>query len=334
MDQHNSHDAESKFKGKGREISSAAPTRIDGEGDTPNQQGESYAQPERSFSNRLATSTVNLSRAVLAGRPDIDGLRSGAPSKAEASTGTSSTQDSESRGQAAIYHGANGPVTGLGTAFSSSRNPDTGGGEWQYDGFMNAQAALDSSVQLQIPSELQLGLAGPGNISHSSRSWGVQSDVKEQEAKDGQQVIDLLNAPGESDGLDFIHDSIQTFVSPEEEESLREALFGGSGDITISNWTPLLDFEPDFLQGNSATELLLHFGVADPRQARAMWVDSWNDVLASYTDEVWGDLGSLAREAHREIQEARRQGTLTTVDSGGMHALQRLRQILAHVRGH
>ncbi|CCF46528.1 hypothetical protein CH063_00619 [Colletotrichum higginsianum] len=333
MDQHNSHDAENKFKGKGRESSSPAPTRIEGEADTRNQQGEGDAQPEPSFSNRLATSVVNLSRAALAGRPDIGGLRSGTSSKAEASTGTNSAQDSGSRGQAAIYRGANGAVAGLGTAFSSSQNSDTGG-ERQYDGFMDAQTALDNSVQLQTPSELQPGFAGPGNISHSSRSWSVESDVKEQQARDGQQVIDLLNAPGESDGLDFMHDSIQTFVSPEEEESLREALFGSGGDITVSNWTPLLDFEPDFLQGNSATELQQHFGVADPRQARAMWVDGWNDVLTSYTDEVWGDLGSLAQEAHREIQEARGQGTLTTVDSGGMHALQRLRQILAHVRGH
>ncbi|TQN71656.1 hypothetical protein CSHISOI_03869 [Colletotrichum shisoi] len=331
MDQNNSHDGGSKFKGKRRETSSAAPTMIEGEGDTRNQQGEGNAQSEPSFSNRLATSVVNLSRAALAGRPNIDGLRSETPSKAEASTGTNSAQDSGSRGQAAIYRGANGDVAGLGTAFSSSRNSDTGG-ERQYDGFMDAQTALDNSVQLQTPSELQPGLAGPGNISHSSRSRSVESDVKEQQARDGQQVIDLLNAPGESDGLDFMHDSIQTFVSPEDEASLREALFGSNKNINVSNWTPLLDFEPDFLQGNSATELQQHFGVADPRQARAMWVDSWNDVLTSYTDEVWGDLGSLAREAHREIQEARGQRTLTTVDSGGMHALQRLRQILAHVR--
>ncbi|GKT63700.1 hypothetical protein ColTof4_04717 [Colletotrichum tofieldiae] len=335
MDQRNGHDTDPNFKGKGKEASAAVPTGVDSETNTQRQQADGDAQSEPSFANRLATSAANLSRAALTGRPDAESIRGGTSAKvyAQAEASTNSAHDSVNQGQAATYRGAGGHDTGIGSTFSSSPHSITAG-EQQYDSFMGARATLDSSVQIRIPDNARPGLAGPASTSHSSRSLGTQSDVREQEARDGQQVIDLLSAPGELGGFEAIDDSLQNFISQEEEESLRKALFSGSGDGPTSYWTPLLDFQPDFLQGGNVTELLQHFGVADPQQARVMWMDSWNDVLASYTDQVWGDLGSLAREAQREIQEAREQGTTSTADPSGMQALQRLRQILAHIRGH
>ncbi|GKT39945.1 uncharacterized protein ColSpa_00126 [Colletotrichum spaethianum] len=335
MDPHDGYDADPKRKGKGKAASDAAPTRVDSANNPRHQQGDGDAQSEPSLANRLVTSAANLSRAALAGRPVAEGIRSGISAKpyAQAEASTSSAQDSVRQGQTtATYRGADGHGSGVGS-FSSSLHSTTAG-EKQYDSFMGAQAALDSSVQLQTPDHAPPGLADPASTRHNFRFLGSQSDVKDQEARDGQQVIDLLTAPGELADFQDIDDSLQTFISQEEEDSLRKALFSGRGDGPTSNWTPLLDFQPDFLQGGEVTELLQHFGVADLRQARAMWMDSWNDVLASYTDQVWGDLGPLAREAQREIQEAREQGTTATMDPGGMQALQRLRQILAHVRGH
>ncbi|KZL80997.1 hypothetical protein CI238_09261 [Colletotrichum incanum] len=335
MDQHNGHDTDPNSKGKGKEASAAVPTGVDREINARRQQRDGDAQSEPSFANRLATSAANLSRTALTGRPDAESIRSGTSAKAyaQAEASTSSAHNSVVQEQAATYHGADGHDTGLGSTFSSSRHSTTAG-EQQYDSFMGAQAALDSSVQMRVPDKAQPGFAGPASTLHNSRSLGTRSDVREQEARDGQQVIDLLTAPEELGGFEAIDDSLQTFISQEEEESLRKALFGSSGSGPTSNWTPLLDFHPDFLQGGNVTDLLQHFGIADPQQARAMWMDSWNDVLASYTDQVWGDLGSLAREAQKEIQEAREQGTTSIADPGGMQALQRLRQILAHVRGH
>ncbi|KAK1978271.1 hypothetical protein LZ30DRAFT_729373 [Colletotrichum cereale] len=333
MNQRSSHDADPKLKGKDKEASAAVPAGVESECNTRFHQGGDDAQSGPSFATRLATSAASLSRAALAGRPNAETIPSGASAKAyaQAEASTSSNQGSVNRDQAATYRGG-GYETDVGSAFSSSRHSTTAG-EQQYQGFKGAQVALDSSVQLQIPDKAQQGLAGSTSKSHNSHFSRTQSDVNEQESRDGQQVIDLLIAPEELDDLEAIDDSLHIFFSRHEEESLRKALFSGSGDGPASNWTTLLNFQPDFLQEGDIAELLQHFGVTDPQQARAMWMDSWGDVLASYTDQVWGDLSFLAREAQKEINEAREQGTVATADPAGMQALQRLRQILAHVRG-
>ncbi|KAK1964559.1 hypothetical protein LY78DRAFT_704319 [Colletotrichum sublineola] len=335
MSENFSHDADPKSKGKDKEAPTAVPAAVDGESNTRYLQGDDDAQSEPSFANRLATSAASLSRAALEGRPDAMGIRSGTSAKAYAQVeaSTSSNQGSVNRDQAAIYRVGDSHDPGVGSAFSSSRHSTTAG-EQQYERFKGAEAALDISVQLQIPDEAQHNLAVPASTSYNSHSSRTQSDVNEQEARDGQQVIDLLTAPDDLDDLGAI-DNLHSLVSLREEESLRKALFSGSGDGPASNWTNLLDFHPDFLYEGNVAELVQHFGVTDPQQARAMWMDSWDDVLTSYTDQVWGDLSSLAREAQQEINEAREQGTATAaVDRGGMQALRRLRQILAHVRGH
>ncbi|KAK1598084.1 uncharacterized protein LY79DRAFT_587176 [Colletotrichum navitas] len=330
-----SHDVDPKFKGKDKEASAAVPAGagVHSESNNRSLRGDDDSQSGPSFANRLATSAASLSRAALEGRPNAEAIRNAAAAKAyaQAEASTSSNQGSVNRDQAATYRGGDNYDTGIGSAFSSSRHSTTAG-EQQYEGFKGAQPALDISVQLQIPDEAQHGLAGSTNTSHNSHFLRIRSDVNEQEARDGQQVIDLLTAPDELDDLEAI-DNLHSFVSLREEESLRKALFSGSGDGPASNWTTLLDFQPNFLQEGNIAELLQHFGVTDPQQAKAMWIDSWADVLATYTDQVWGDLGFLAREAQKEINEAREQGTATTADPGGMQALRRLQQILAHVRG-
>ncbi|WYZ42996.1 hypothetical protein EsH8_VI_000695 [Colletotrichum jinshuiense] len=325
MDQKNIYDAASSSKGKGKEATAAMPTGASNS-QAPQQQKNGDAPSDETFTTRLATSTAALSRAALTGLPDIRNIHSGAPTKAQSGASSSNASDPVYQRQTATYHGQNSPRPITGTAFAPSRHSTTVGDQ-QYDGFMDAQIGLEGSVQLQIP-----GAIGPANTSHVSHPFGIWSDVKEQEARDGQQVIDLLDVPEKLDDYDANGDSLQTFLSLKEESSLRKALFGSS-EKTASNWPRLLDFQPDFLLGENITELQQHFGVADPLQARAMWMDSWSDVLTSYTEEVWGDLGSLAREAQREIDEARGQGT-TSAGPGGMQALHRLRQILAHVRGH
>ncbi|KAF4414087.1 hypothetical protein CFRS1_v008658 [Colletotrichum fructicola] len=98
-----------------------------------------------------------------------------------------------------------------------------------------------------------------------------------------------------------------------------------------SSWTMLLDFQPNLLMGDNLAEIQHHFGDVDPEQAKELWMDSWRDVFTSYTDEVWGDLGSLVREAQKEVEKAREHGQ--GQGRTDMKALQRLRQILAHVRG-
>ncbi|KAK2001742.1 hypothetical protein LX36DRAFT_322627 [Colletotrichum falcatum] len=335
MNQRSSRDADPKFKGKDKEASAAVPAGVDSENNTRYLQEEGDARSAPSFASRLATSTASLSRAALGACPDTEAIRNGASAKAyaQAEASTSSDQGSIHRDRSATYRGGDSYDAGVGAAFSSSSSRhSTTAGEQQYEVFKGAQAALDVSVQLQIPDEARHGVAGSTSTSHSSHSSIVQSDINKQEARDGQQVIDLLTVLDKLDDLEAIDNNLQSFVSWREEELLRKALFSGSGDGPTSNWTTLLDFQPDFLREDNVAELLQHFGVADPQQARAMWMDSWDDVLASYTDQVWGELSFLAREARKEIDDAREQGTPTTADPGGMQSLRRLRQILAHVR--
>ncbi|OLN92871.1 hypothetical protein CCHL11_08828 [Colletotrichum chlorophyti] len=299
------HISTSTSKGKEKEV--AAPTADISDG----------SQDGSSFVARLATSATNLSRSALTGRLDPEGLQSGASSKSQPMatfSSSSSVHESAHRGATAVF-GQPNTRPSADSAFASSRQSSSATGDSPFRDFMQARASVPY-------------------VGHPSN---LPSDVKEQEARDGQEIVDLLNGPGDWGDYGYGDDddsNFQTFISPQEEISLRMALFSSNEKRVPCNWDSLLNFEPDYLQGNDKiAEIHQHFGVADARKARAMWMDSWSDVLTSYTDEVWGDLGSLAREAHREIQEARVDGGQET-DTGGMRALLRLRQILAHVRGH
>ncbi|KXH62659.1 hypothetical protein CSAL01_01225 [Colletotrichum salicis] len=331
-----------KGKGKGKEASAAPPSDAQTAPEDEralHQQSDRDAPPSSSFASRLAASAANLSRTALTPSSATENIRNGA-TRGKLSPGTTSTsaRGSGSYSDTAMYRSSNSVNPGTAMGFSSATGTSTAGGQ-QYDDFMDAQAqaVFDGPSRPQSSAEVQESNSGTLLVSeynqHIPSSSGIKSDFQQQEARDGQGVVELLNSL-DPDDFDGIHDDLQTYISPKEELSLKRALFDDNHGRPTSNWTRLLDFEPHFLGGGGPTELLQHFGVADVQQARAMWMESWNDVLTSYTDEVWGDLGSLAREAHQEIEEAREHETGATTGPGEMQALQRLRQILAHVRGH
>lgn len=343
MAEQNSRDAISspKGKGKGKEASTAPPSDVQAapdDGTVLRQQGDRDTPLNSSFASRLTASAASLSRMALTASSATETIRNGTTG-AKVSPGTSSysAQGSGSHRDIATYRSPRSVNTGTVVGFSSATSVSTASGQ-QYEDFMDAQAqaVLDGHSQPQRSAQVQESNSGTVLVSeygqHMPLSSGIQSDCQEQEAKDGLGVVELLDSL-ESDDFDGNDDDLQTSISSEEELSLRRALFDDNHGRPASNWACLLDFQPYFLNGDDPAELLRHFGVADVQQARAMWMDSWKDVLTSYTDEVWGDLGSLARQAHQEIEEARGDGTEATAGPGEMQALQRLRQILAHVRG-
>lgn len=61
-------------------------------------------------------------------------------------------------------------------------------------------------------------------------------------------------------------------------------------------------------------------------ELRERWFSEWNDVLNSYTDEVWGELLPDVRTARTELEEMRVEGN--SLDS---KAIARLKMILGHV---
>ncbi|KAK1725819.1 uncharacterized protein BDZ83DRAFT_751454 [Colletotrichum acutatum] len=343
MVEQNSRDAISspQGKGKGKETSIAPPSDVQpapGDGTALHQQGDRDAPLNSSFASRLTASAASLSRTALTASSATETIRSGTMgAKVSPGTSSDSAQGSGSHRDTAAYRSPSTMNPSTATGFSSATGLSTAGGQ-QYQDFMDAQAqaVLDDLSQPQRSAEAQESNSGTVLVSEYSQymplSAGTKSDFQKQEVKDGQGVVELLDSL-ELDDFDVNGDDLQTYISPEEELSLRRALFDEKHKEPAFNWASLLDFQPHFLNGDDPSELLQHFGVADVQQARAMWMESWNDVLTSYTDEVWGDLGSLARQAHQEIEEARGDGTETTTGHGEMQALQRLRQILAHVRG-
>lgn len=142
----------------------------------------------------------------------------------------------------------------------------------------------------------------------------------QQSDMDGIDVVRLLSQPerGEDPPLPDNDD-----LTPLETARLREALFGPGSSWPF--WDQLLNFNADLTRCEG------HMGTSNPGEARSMWLQQWNDVLLSYTDEVWGDLGPLAKDAKQEVAKLKKD---EANDTPHIKALERLRLVLAHVRGY
>ncbi|KAF0318760.1 hypothetical protein GQ607_014047 [Colletotrichum asianum] len=306
------HSAAPDSKGKGKEPIPSSLPPDDGQDQRDNQQGHSSSE-NGSFTSRLATSAASLSRNMLTSRWTT--LPSESTEKPQ--WPAIAAQNLAHQEHTATYHDENTVGSGSRPTSLQSRHSSSVA-EHQFVDFMDAQAGPDDVSRPRQPKAL------------ISSQLSVKSAVSEQEARDGQQVMDLLDTPSELHMFDDNDSCEESSVSPYTKSSLRKALFGAS-EGTSSSWTMLLDFQPNLLMGDNLAEIQHHFGDVDPEQAKELWMDSWRDVFTSYTDEVWGDLGSLVREAQKEVERAREHGQ--GQGRTDMKALQRLRQILAHVRG-
>lgn len=157
--------------------------------------------------------------------------------------------------------------------------------------------------------------------------------MAEQQAQDGVEVVRLLSqvteeAPDLEQG---------PTASKGELKNLRQALFeeGGSGQISATDWNNILNFVPDFLldsdgSGSGAPENShMNLGVTEPAEAGQIWLEQWNRVLTGYTDEVWGDLGSLVEQARTEVARMKDSKDEQTASAP---AVRQLRSILTRVR--
>lgn len=78
-----------------------------------------------------------------------------------------------------------------------------------------------------------------------------------------------------------------------------------------------------------AEESYMYFGSqSDPIGTREMWMEQWKDALTRYTDEVWGGLLPLVKEARKEVQKLQSDPSGTDQPK----ALRRLGAILGHLR--
>ena len=154
--------------------------------------------------------------------------------------------------------------------------------------------------------------------------------VAQQQVSDGRAVLDLLSHPDELTWE--LEPNNEDQVSPATAQILRKALFSEANENQLP-WDHLLNFTPDFVRDpesrkwdqKSVSSAMVYTGTTDIEEARGLWLRQWSDVLSAYTDQVWGNLKPLVAQAKLETRE---QDEPTHENK----ALNRLRQILSHVR--
>lgn len=295
--------------------SQTQPGDAPGGGPKPSDKGKGKGKDkgkDASFSDRLQASGRMALNAVVEPQPSLS--RPGSAKTGAASTSRHQSSLSE-HARAEAPRSRDGQ--GLGDSLRSHETVSQQASD-QYDHFLNAPSQMQSARQ---PDHL----TGPQVQSQS---------FLEQTAADGAAVIQLLSIPDEEPNYSEFDEAL-----PDHEIArLRDAFFSnGSSQPT---WDHLLNFSPDFVTESSRSDkAMAHMGTEDILAAHTAWLQQWHDVLSSYTDEVWGDLGSLAKEARQEIDEMEARVPYTETDmetdtrTHESKALERLRQILSHVRG-
>ncbi|KAF4949590.1 hypothetical protein FGADI_8785 [Fusarium gaditjirri] len=254
--------------------------------------------------------------------PDISGQR---PGDKGSSNGSSITgRNSCSTGEASSHRLRS---TAHGESLRSRANLVSGASAEAFDAFFSA----DSKLEVEDAGQYERFT----NQSHHIPS--TPSAVLEQEKMDGAAVVNLLD--DSSGGLDGVllgahdPDAEDEVLTPEAAAKLRETLFPADSVFSGFRWDDLLNFNPEFLNqaGPQADfERQLHFGTKSADEVRNSYLDQWDKVLNGYTEYVWGGLEPLIAEARREVEEVKTRGLDTVPQT---KALDRLRQILGHVRG-
>ncbi|KHN98594.1 uncharacterized protein MAM_03718 [Metarhizium album ARSEF 1941] len=235
-------------------------------------------------------------------------------------TAFSSSQKGGGESSASAHFTAHQSISG--TEQQRNRQAPDNTAQQSFKSDRRSQGISDAFEAFEAGEKLKLDLYTPG-IFDSPRK---DRSVMEQEALDGSDVVAFISRSEVGDSVISEEPEEPEELTPSEASRLREALFESGSSWPF--WDQLLNFNPDFVvrADGSRREADIYMGTSDAELARSTWLRHWNDVLSSYTDEVWGDLGPLAAEAKGELEQNRHtQQSL---------ALNRLRLILTHVRGH
>ncbi|KAM0339467.1 hypothetical protein ACHAPU_010914 [Fusarium lateritium] len=278
-------------------------------------------EDSESIVNRLQASS-RLALNAFSTRPD---LRGQLPTGKASSSGISNIGSTSSSTAQASFHKLRS--TTQNESLRSQVDMNTGPLAQAFDDFIRD----DSTLEAEDVS--RYGQSQNKNHDLSTPS----SAVTEHEKSDGAAVVNLLN--GSSDELDAVllgaEDPNTEYggLTSEATNKLREALFPTDSVPSGPRWNDLLNFNPNYL-GQSGPEAeferQLHLGTIDTDEARSNWLQQWGNVLSGYTDHVWGDLEPLIAEARKEVEDFGVQGCEAAPE---IKALDRLRQVLAHVRG-
>ncbi|CAK7225046.1 hypothetical protein SBRCBS47491_005758 [Sporothrix bragantina] len=311
--------------------------------------------------SRIAQSAAGLSRDFVSARPsggDLAALTS-TDKAGPVSSGQSSQQSTAAgEGSAAALPAWASPFTGSSHAQQHATAQDAAFAEF-LDG---------ADIDMSLPTEPIIGLndsMGDNNsgmestwAAHQTSSTYMQtatitqqpsSAVAEQESRDGLDVVNLLAADGPPEEEPDYGD---IELAEDEIKALKRALFGnnnentGSLPATHQNWDNVLNFIPDFVRPNplggyedeevsagapvKSHDTQATMGMTHSSESTRQWLDQWHDVLTRYDDEVWGGLSPLVALAREEVDQL--QQSEPEQIPAGTKALDRLRQILGHLR--
>jgi hypothetical protein len=308
-------------------IEGSAPLDLKGKGKQTKKEDTSPIADRLQASGRLVLD-------ALGSGPELSGQQ---PTRKADPSGSNSNSNSNSIGKISSSTGEISSHRLLSSiqaeSLRSKSNLNSGPSVQAFNDFVSASVTLDIDND-----NANLNEAALKKIYHSKAIY-TSHDVSEQEKLDGAAVVSLLD--GHSNELDVVlvgsHEPIAEVdddaLTPEAAAKLREALFSDNSAFTGPRLDDLLNFNPGFLDQpgpEAELERQLYLGTRDTDQARSSWLQQWGNVLAGYTEHVWGDLEPLIIEARREVEESKAQGPGIVSET---KALDRLRQVLAHIRG-
>lgn len=296
--------------------------------------GSSRSPEAESIVSRVGRSATSLSRSVLHGKPtasDVAGI-----SSSSGKAGPSASSKSPALGEASFPSSTAGTSGNTGGFRSADADAHAAAGEAAFSDFLDGTPAFVATQPGGVDQAWQRS-SGPAAGVTGTQGQPVLAgaySVPEQQAQDGVEVVRLLSqvteeAPDSEPG---------PTISEEELRNLRQALFedAGPAQISAADWNNILNFVPDFLLGGSdgsgpgaSENSHMNLGVTEPAEAGQIWLEQWNRVLTGYTDEVWGDLGSLVEEARTEVARIKDS---KDEQAAGAPAVRQLRTILTRVR--
>ncbi|OTB01497.1 hypothetical protein M426DRAFT_323388 [Hypoxylon sp. CI-4A] len=320
MEQDN-HTKETRKDSKGKGVTTNSSGTISSLAD---QDGHSSVtetnSPSTSLISRLGASASKLADNMIRRPPDATYLSDSlSPGKAGPSQQAGSGSGSASANESSTYK------SGVPLAPSNGSFKSMLAQERHDSGESNFSSFLDSTNTL-----------GKQDFADNVERYGYDPEMRQTPrdsvimATDGMDVVGLL-----SSGYDEVEEASMS-LQDNEEAALRHRLFEASQTLgpptQKGQWEDALNFFPDSKSGsNGLQEYAELLGISDLEEAKKIWVDQWQRVLSSYTDEVWGDLSPLVHQAQEELQDL--SNPHEGDPSSKPKALRRLQQILSHLGG-
>lgn len=175
-----------------------------------------------------------------------------------------------------------------------------------------------------------------GSVPSEPQKIPSKDAIAEQESRDGEEVLAILSGPIEDEKLeDPETEDVDWNLNAEQISQLRAMTKDLFPPTELHNPIPSdhpLNLIPDFGASNimklpqtevNGEESYIYIGLN-----RDTFKEQWEDVLTRYSDEVWGDLLPLVKEARQEVEQMGK-GEPSTEEP---QALRRLRAILAHLK--